>query len=401
MTQRSTLAFLKTESASGVLVALAALAAILCANSPLAAAYYRLIDTPFSIQLGAFSETHTVLLWVKEGLMAIFFFVVGMEIKLEVRRGELANPRKLALPILAALGGMIVPALIYSAINSGAGSDANGWVVPTGTDIALALTALAAVSRGLPGSLRIFLLTLAIANDLVVVGLIAALFTEGFRPWELLGAGIALGCMALLGRWRQAPYLFYAVGFIVVWGFTVKSGVSTSVAGLAAALTIPLTARRHSQEGVLKQFLEGLHPYVAFGVLPLFAFVSAGFSFSSLPLHTLIAPIPLGIAAGLFFGKQIGILGAAFAAVALKLARKPTSATWLELYGASVLCGCGFTMSLYVAALAFPRADAVALAEVRLGVVMASLFSALVGVLILGYARRRRAERGADNPPSL
>ena len=396
MTQRATLEFLKTEAASGLILGGAALLAIIAANSPLAGAYDGFVHAPFTIQLGAFSETHSVTDWVKEGLMAVFFFVVGMEIKLEVLRGELANPRKLALPVLAALGGMIAPALLYLAVNSRHGGAPAGWPVPTATDIAFALAALAAVSRGLPGSLRIFLLTMAIADDLGAVVLIALLYTHDLRPWELLGAALTLGGMAMLGQWRRAPYLFYAIGFVIVWGFTVKSGISTSLAGVAAAMTVPITARRHGQEGVLKNFMDSLHPYVAFGVLPLFAFVAAGFSFRGLSLSALAAPIPLGVIAGLFIGKQLGVFGAAALAIRLGLARKPTGASWAELYGASVLCGVGFTMSLYIGALAFPAGPAQS--QVRLGVIVGSLLSAAVGMILLSLAARRRLARGAATP---
>jgi len=399
MTQPSTLEFLKTEAAAGAVLAGAALVAILAANSPWAGAYNSFIHAPFTVQLGAFSETYSVTDWVKEGLMAVFFFVVGMEIKLEVLRGELANPRKLALPVLAALGGMVGPAAIYLLINPAAPPNA-GWAVPTATDIALAIAALAAVSRGLPGSLRIFLLTMAVADDLGSILLIAVLFTHDLRLWELAGAALALAGMALLGQWRRAPYLLYAVGFVILWGFILKSGVSTSLAGVAAAMTVPITARRHGQEGVLKNFMDSLHPYVAFGVLPLFAFVSAGFSFADLSWSDLVAPVPLGIIGGMFLGKQLGVFGAAAVAIRLGLGRKPTAATWLELYGVCILCGVGFTMSLYIAALAFPG-EAGAQAGVRMAITAGSVLSALCGMAVLAYAARVRALRGSGDPPGL
>ncbi len=220
--------------------------------------------------------------WVKHGLMAIFFFVVGMEIKFEVLKGELANPRRLAMPLLAAVGGMAAPALIYILINWGRPGPSGGWAVPTATDIAFALAALAAVSRRLPASLRVFLLTLSIADDLGAVGLIGILFSQDLYLRALIGAVIALLVMAALGRWRTAPFLFYAIAFAVAWAFTLKSGVSTSVMGVLAAFTVPVGPRRRGQESVLRHFMDSLHPYVAYGILPLFAFVAAGFSFSGL-----------------------------------------------------------------------------------------------------------------------
>ena len=402
MAKRITLDFLKTESASGLILATAALAAIVLANSPWAHVYFGFIHEPFTIEIGAFSETLPVGDWVKDGLMAIFFFVVGLEIKYEIVKGELANPRRLALPLVAALGGMVGPALVYLAVNagmSGAGmatAAPQGWPVPVATDIAFAIAALAVAGPKLPANLRVFLLTLAIVDDLGAVGLIGLLFTHHFRIMELLGAVVALAGMGLLGRWRRAPYLFYFVGFIIVWGFTLKSGVSTSLAGVAAAAAIPLEARKPGRPGVLEDFMEGLHPYVAFLILPLFAFTAAGFTFRHLGLSNLFGPVALGVAAGLFLGKQIGVFGASALVIGLKLARRPTGAKWIELYGLSLLCGLGFTMSLFIGQLAFPLSDAAAQAEVRIGVVAGSLASTIAGMAVLAWAQRRRAREDVD-----
>jgi Na+:H+ antiporter, NhaA family len=393
MAKRITLDFLKTESASGAILAAAALAAIALANSPWAHIYFGFIAEPFTVQLGAFTETLPVVDWVKDGLMAVFFFVVGLEIKYEIVRGELANPRRLALPVIAALGGMLGPALVYLAINMTGfqGVRPEGWPVPVATDIAFAIAALAVAGPRLPPNLRVFLLTLAIVDDLGAVGLIAALFTHHFRIFELAGALVALAGMGLLGSWRRAPYLLYALGFVIVWGFMLKSGVSTSIAGVAAAATIPLEPRKPGRPGVLEDFMEGLHPYVAFLILPLFAFVAAGFSIRGIGLPELFGPIALGVAAGLFFGKQIGVFGASVLVIGLKLARRPTGAKWIELYGLSLLCGLGFTMSLFIGQLAFPLSDAGAQAEVRIGVVFGSLLSTAAGMAVLAWAQRRRA----------
>jgi NhaA family Na+:H+ antiporter len=297
--------------------------------------------------------------------------------------------------VIAALGGMLGPALIYLAVNAGAGGAPRGWPVPVATDIAFAIAALAVAGPKLPPNLRVFLLTLAIVDDLGAVGLIGLLFTDHFRIMELLGALLALTGMGLLGRWRKAPYLFYFIGFIIVWGFTLKSGISTSLAGVAAAATIPLNPRKAGRPGVLEDFMESLHPYVAFLILPLFAFTAAGFSVRGLGLSDLFGPVALGVAAGLFFGKQIGVFGAAALVIGLKLARRPLGAKWIELYGLSLLCGIGFTMSLFIGQLAFPLTDAAAEAQVRIGVVAGSLFSTLAGMSVLAYAQRKRA-READ-----
>jgi len=308
----------------------------------------------------------------------------------------LANPRRLAMPLFAAVGGMALPALIYLAVNGWRTDGHGGWAVPTATDIAFALAALSMVSKRLPVSLRVFLLTLAIADDIGAVGLIGVLFSQDLHLRALLGAGAALLFMMALGRWRTAPFLFYAVGFALAWAFTLKSGVSTSVAGVLAAFTVPVGPRRRGQESVLRHFMDSLHPYVAYGILPLFAFVAAGFSMRGLTGAHFTAPQTLGIVLGLFLGKQVGVFGAVFLAVTLGLGRKPTGATWLEIWGLSLLCGVGFTMSLFISALAFPATDLQAQNQARLGVVLASLLSAGAGMAVLSSAGAARARRDGD-----
>jgi NhaA family Na+:H+ antiporter len=229
------------------------------------------------------------------------------------------------------------------------------------------------------------------------VGLIAVLFSQHIDRWMLAGAAAVLMGMAGLGRWRSAPFLFYAVGFALAWGFTLKSGVSTSVAGVLAALTVPIGPRRRGQESVLRHFMDSLHPYVAYGILPLFAFSAAGFSFRGMSGAHLTAPITLGVLFGLFFGKQIGVFFAVLIAVVTGIGRKPTGATWLELYGVSLLCGVGFTMSLFIAALAFPDADLAHQNQVRLGVVLGSVLSIWAGMLVLSWAGAIRARKEAED----
>jgi NhaA family Na+:H+ antiporter len=392
MAKRITLDFLKTESASGAILAAAALLAIVMANSPADGLYFRFLQAPFTIQLGGFAETHPVLDWVKEGLMAVFFFVVGLEIKYEVLRGELANPRRLALPILAALGGMLVPALVYLAINAGPGGAPQAWPTPVATDIAFAMAALAVAGPKLPPTLRVFLLTLAIVDDLGAVAVIGAVFTHHLRFAALAAALAALALMGLLTRWRAAPYLFYAVGFVLVWAFTLKSGISTSVAGVAAAMTIPIEPRKPGRPGVLEDFMESLHPYVAYLILPLFAFCAAGFDFGRLHPSDLLGPVALGVAAGLAIGKPLGVFGAIALICGLKVARRPMGTKWIELFGMSLLTGIGFTMSLFIGALAFPGAG-VEQGQVRAGVIAGSLLSTLAGMGVLAWAQAQR--RGA------
>jgi NhaA family Na+:H+ antiporter len=283
---------------------------------------------------------------------------------------------------------MAAPALIYLVVNRGTGGAPIGWPTPVATDIAFALAALAIVGRRLPPTLRVFLLTLAIVDDLGAVILIGVVYSEGVKLVALGGALVSLALMALLGRWRAAPYLFYALGLVLVWAFTLKSGISTSVAGVAAAMTVPIEARKTHRPGVLEDFMEGLHPYVGFFILPLFAFCAAGFSLRGVGLHDLIGPVSLGVALGLFLGKPLGVFGAIAAAIGLKLARRPTGATWVELWGVALLCGVGFTMSLFIGALAFPEGPLAA--QARLGVLAGSLLSSAVGMAVLAWAQARR-----------
>jgi NhaA family Na+:H+ antiporter len=391
MSRKLTLDFLKTEAASGLILAGAALVAILLANSPWRESYFAFVHSPFTLQAGGFEETKSVLKWTKDGLMAVFFFVVGLEIKYEILKGELSNPRKLAMPVFAAVGGMVAPALVFLAFNLGEGGHPNGWPIPTATDIAFALAALAIAAPRAPPALRVFLLTLAIADDLGAVMLIAILFTSDINLPALAGALTGLAFMVWIGRLKQVPPLLFAAAFLVVWAFTLKSGVNTSLAGVAAALTVPIKPRRDGGEGVLKHYMEALHPYVAYGILPFFAFVAAGFSFSAFPAEGILAPLPLGIAMGLLLGKPIGVFGAALLASALKLGQRPSGSTWLQLFGVSMLCGVGFTMSLFIGGLAFH--DTATASEVQLGVVAGSLLSVLAGVLTLKLAARARPAR--------
>lgn len=392
MALRPTLDFLKTEAAGGAVLVISAAVAIAIANSPLAPAYFGLIDAPFTVSAGQFAETLSARDWIGQGLMSIFFFVIGLEIKQELFKGEFSSPRKLALPIAGAVGGVAVPALVYLAVNLGlAGGAPHGWPITSATDIAFALAALALVGRGLPESLRLFLLTLAIAENVGAIALVAVLFTGQIHAWPLVGAAATLLALIGLSEWKDAPFLFRAIGYVVLAAFTLKSGVSTSLAGVAAAFTVPIGPRRPGQEGVLRHFMQSLHPYVAFAILPLFAFTAAGFSFAGLRWSDVLAPAPLGIATGLFLGKQAGVLAAVFGLVRTGLARRPTGASWLELYGVALLCGVGFSMSLFVGALAFAGQGEMARSQMALGVAVGSLASALAGMAVLALSGRRRA----------
>jgi NhaA family Na+:H+ antiporter len=388
---RPTLDVLKTEAAGGAALVAAAALALLAANSPFAADYFSLIGQPFTITLGQFTETLSARDWVSQGLMA--------RVKRKSRKDS-GRPRPTraraasAKAMSVAVGGMILPAVVYLALNLGpAGGAPHAWPIPTATDIAFALAALALVGRGLPESLRLFLLTLAIADDVGAIGLIAIFFTSHIHAWALVGAAATLIGLIGLSEWKDAPFLFRAAGFVVLAAFTLKSGMSTSLAGVAAAFTVPIGPRRPGQEGVLKHFMQSLHPYVAFAILPLFAFTAAGVSFSGMSLGDALAPMPLGIAAGLFIGKQAGVLIAVFILVRTGLARRPTGASWLELYGVALLCGVGFTLSLFMGALAFDGQGELARSQMTLGVSVGSIASALVGMAVLGASARRREAR--------
>ncbi len=397
MARKFTLDFLKTEAGSGTVLGLAALAALIVANSPEATGYFGWLKSEQALQLGPIALTLSVSEWIKEGLMAVFFLVVGLEIKYEILRGELSDPRKLATPVLAALGGMIAPALVYLTVSGLSGGPHEGWPIPLATDIAFALAVFALVGRGLPTSLRVFLLTLAIVDDLGAIALIAVLFSQGvqWQPLALVAGLLVAG--GFLARFRKVPSPFWVFGFAAVWWFTVEAGLSTSLTAVAFAAIVPIRARAEDRQSPLREAMHDLHPYVAYLILPLFAFAKAGVSFAGLSVEQLFAPLVIGITLGLFIGKQIGVFGFAWLAARLGWGAKPSDATWLQLYGVSLLCGVGFTMSLFIGALAFPgAADSVVQAEVKLGVLGGSLLSALAAASVLAFAARQARKNLAE-----
>jgi len=389
-----TLDVLKTEAASGAFLGLAAVAALIVANSALSETYFYWLKSEHAFQAGPLNLTLSVSEWIKEGLMAIFFLVVGLEIKYEIRCGELSDPKKLATPVIAALGGMLAPAGVYLALSGSLGGPAGGWPIPLATDIAFALAIFALVGRGLPSSLRVFLLTLAIVDDLGAIALIAVLFSAGVDWVPLAWAVGLLAVLAIASRRRLAAPL-WVMAFAVVWWLSVSAGLSTSLAAVAFAAVVPVSPRAEDAQSPLKEAMHDLHPYVAYLILPLFAFAKAGVSFAGLSIDQLLAPLVLSIAAGLFFGKQIGVLGAAWLTSALRLGARPSQSTWLQLYGVSLLCGVGFTMSLFIGALAFPGAiDSPAQVQVKLGVLMGSVLSGVLGAVVLSIASgKRRASK--------
>jgi NhaA family Na+:H+ antiporter len=390
--KRFTFDFLKTEAGAGFLLAMCALLAIIWANSPWAGAYFGFIHHEERVAMLGWSQKWPIAEWVKEGLMSLFFLLVGLEIKFEVRRGALSNPKTLALPVIGAIGGMVVPALIYILANL-KGGDLRGWSVPVATDIAFALAVLAMVGRTLPGSLRVFLLTLAIVDDLGAVAIIGIFYNKSFHL-------VAFAAMAgLLAVMFASRYLIRNVNwlngvclllFVPVWGLSLAAGLSPSLAAVAAGFCIALELPGDPRQSPLGKLAHDLHPYVAYGILPIFAFTAAGFSFGALNLKSLGDPRFLGIALGLFVGKQLGVFLVAWGAVRLNLGAMPRHASLLQLYGVCLLCGIGFTMSLFLAALAFPPNDETAQNAVKFGVVAGSVLSACAGAAILYWAKRVR-----------
>lgn len=391
--------FLKTEAASGAVLGLAAIAALVVANSPLSEAYFHWLKSEHLFQAGPLQLELSVSEWIKEGLMAVFFLVVGLEIKYEILEGELSDPKKLATPVVAALGGMLAPAGLYLLVSGVLGGPHEGWPIPLATDIAFALAVFALVGKGLPSSLRVFLLTLAIVDDLGAIALIAVLFSTGV-DWMLVGAASVLLLVGSVMSLRRIPAPVWVLGFALVWWLSVKAGLSTSLAAVAFAAIVPVSPRADDRQSPLKEAMHDLHPFVAYLVLPLFAFAKAGVSFAGLSIDQMFAPLVLGVAAGLFIGKQIGVMGAAWLVSALKLGARPSGASWLQVYGVSLLCGVGFTMSLFIGALAFPGAvDSPEQVEVKLGVILGSVLSATLGGIVLSIAsNRKRASRASSRP---
>jgi NhaA family Na+:H+ antiporter len=379
--RKSAFEFLHHEAAGGIILLVAAIAALIASNSPLQWLYDHFLHTPVGVRVGSFALDKPLLLWINDGLMAIFFFLVGLEIKRELVRGELSTFGQAALPAIAAVGGMVVPALIYVAVNWGDAAALRGWAIPSATDIAFAVGVLAILGSRVPASLKIFLLALAILDDLGAIIIIALFYTENLSWLSLAMASagsLLLWALNARGVTRLAPY---ALTGIVIWVCVLKSGVHATLAGVIVALAIPLNSRSADEPSLLEQLEKGLHPWVAFAVLPLFAFANAGVSLQGFLLGDLLESIPFGIAAGLFVGKTVGIFTATRLAVAAGLGVRPEGSTWTQVLGVAVLGGIGFTMSLFIGMLAFP--DPAQAAPLRLGVLVGSLISAVVGYTLL------------------
>jgi NhaA family Na+:H+ antiporter len=375
--------FMRLETSGGIILMIAAVFAMIIANTPLAAAYDAILGTYIKVGIGSFEIAKPAILWINDGLMAIFFFLVGLEIKREVLVGELSSFDKAILPIIAAIGGMAVPGLIFAFINWGTPENLNGWAIPTATDIAFALGILALIGARAPVALKIFLLAIAIIDDLGAIVIIAVFYTSELSTNALTISMLGFAAAVALNRMgvqRTAPYLI--VG-IVMWVFVLKSGVHATLAGVLTALTIPLKPK-DGDKALLYKMEHGLHPWVAFLILPVFAFANAGVNFTGIGIDDLLQPLTLGIAVGLFLGKQIGVFLATWIGVKSGLAQLPKNVTWRHVYAVACLTGVGFTMSLFIGSLAFGAADE--MNSVRLGVVLGSVLSGLFGYVLLKTA---------------
>ena len=377
--------FLKLESAAGLILMGAAILAMIAANSPAASLYGYFLDTPVEVRIGELEVAKPLFLWVNDGLMAIFFFLVGLELKREVLEGELSRPANVLLPALGAVGGIVVPVAVFVWFNAGNAEAMRGWAIPAATDIAFALGILMLLGSRVPVSLKIFLVSLAIFDDIGAIVIIAIFYTVNLSILALVVSTVCLvvlGIMNYRGVSKVAPYILVGV---IMWTAVLKSGVHATLAGVALAAFIPMRDAENSDVSPLRMLEHDLHSVVAYGVLPLFAFVNAGISLSGVSIADLMHPVPLGIAAGLFVGKQVGIFALCFLAIKLGMARMPEGASWGSLYGISILCGVGFTMSLFVGSLAFENVvfSPADIFDERLGIILGSLLSGVVGFLVL------------------
>jgi NhaA family Na+:H+ antiporter len=382
--------FFKLESASGLLLIGATVAAMVMANIPPALAVYDwVLGLHLTVTVGGLGVDKPLLLWVNDALMVFFFMLVGLELKREVVEGQLSRADQVVLPVLAAVGGLVVPAAIYWYINGEFPDQKNGWAIPTATDIAFALAMLSLLGSRVPLALKIFLTTIAIVDDIAAIVIIALFYTSALSVVSLGLAGMGILALAILNRSRVVRLAPYMLTALFIWLCVLKSGVHATLAGVIVAAFIPL--RAGDDQSPARHLEHTLHPWVAFAVLPIFAFANAGVSFLGMGLGTITNGVPLGIILGLFFGKQIGVFGMVVLARLLRLAQLPEGTTWLQVYGVAVLCGIGFTMSLFIGTLAFEHGNFDLLGGVKIGVLIGSLLSAATGVLILHLALPARS----------
>jgi len=389
--------WLHNPSASGILILLAAVAAIVVENSPWSVHYDSFLNIPVAIQFADLKIFKPLLLWINDGLMAIFFLLVGLELKREFLEGQLSHPANVVLPIVGAIGGIAVPVGLYILINQSDPVALEGWAIPTATDIAFALGILALLGKRVPASLKLFLLTLAIIDDLAAIIIIAIFYTSDLSTSSLTFAGATLLLLAAMNRFGLRKISGYVLVGGILWIAVLKSGVHATLAGVVLAMAIPLKGDP-GKIAPLHQLEHDLHQVVGLGILPLFAFANAGVSFQGLSPAILLDPLPLGIALGLFAGKQLGVFGFVWMAIQTGLVKKPDGFFWMQLYGVALLCGVGFTMSLFISALAFEHSGATVISgapdagSARLGILTGSLISGILGYLVLRWSLPKPAE---------
>ena len=373
--------FFKLEAASGLILLFAAILALFVSNSDLSNYYFEILEKKLKLGLGSFGLELSILHWINDVLMAIFFFLVSLEIKREFIKGELSNPKQAMLPIVGAIGGMLIPALFYIFINWGDNIKMNGWAIPSATDIAFSLGVLSLLGKRVPVSLKVFLTALAIIDDLGAIIIIAFFYSGNIQIKYLVLMLVALIILIILNK-KNVKYFFpFLLVGILLWDFTHQSGIHATIAGVLLALTIPHNTKNEKKSMLLK-LEHSISPYVAFGIMPIFAFANAGVSLEGLSLLSLLNPVPLGILCGLFFGKQIGVFAFSFLAIKLKFAEMPSNSNWVSFYAVGILTGIGFTMSLFVGNLAFVN-NMEYMDGVKIGVLSGSLLSTLCGYFLL------------------
>ncbi|MBE3021726.1 Na+/H+ antiporter NhaA [Campylobacter sp. RM13119] len=382
--------FLRHEASGGVLLMIATILALVCQNTFLSEFYNEFLKTKFTISFGDIGLSKALILWVNDGLMAVFFFLVGLELKREVLEGELRNPSQIALPAIAAAGGVIVPALIFYIFAADDSFALKGWAIPTATDIAFALGILSLLGSRVPTSLKIFLMTLAIIDDLCAIIIIALFYTSELSVLSLGISSLCLIALFALNRYGVKSKAAYLLVGAIMWVAVLKSGVHATLAGVVAAFFIPLSFK-NSPKSMLKEIEHDLHAWVAFAILPIFAFVNAGIALKGVGLNEILSPVALGTALGLFIGKQLGVFGFSFVAIKFKMAKLPDGVNWAQLYGVAILCGVGFTMSLFVNGLAYNDTDAFAYTD-KLAILIGSVISGVIGFVILRVFSSERKE---------
>lgn len=381
--QSSIAKFLQKESSGGILLVMSALLAIFLANTPLSIYYNMLLDTPVLIQVGALEVGKPLLLWVNDGLMAIFFLLVGLELKREFVEGELSDKKSIILPGLGAIGGMVIPAAVYLYFNMDDPVAAKGWAIPAATDIAFALGVLSLLGSRVPVSLKIFLTSLAIFDDVGAILIIAIFYTSNISITALVISAVCIGMLAILNKRGVVERSIYLMIGLVMWVSLLKSGVHATLAGVALAMFIPIKSTDDPGFSPLKTLEHDLHAVVAYAILPIFAFCNSGISFSGISIDDLLHPVPVGIAAGLLIGKQIGVFGLCWIGIKLKLTELPKGMNWTTLYGTAALCGIGYTMSLFIGSLAFQETGINNIIDERIGIIIGSVLSGIVGYMVL------------------